>query len=413
MSVPLLTRFAVRTLGRNARRTLLSVVGVGVGVAITLIMTAFMRGSTEMRVRSIADTGFGHLRVAPAEWERTRDNELRLADWRAELAALRSMDDVAVAAPHARSTALLAFGTRVAGVEMLGVEPVAEQRMSRIARAVTEGRYLEPGDRDAAVVGLAIANRLEVDLDDDLLLTVMGKGGEIQYAMLRIVGIISTGSRDIDASICHVTLEDMERLTGIAGAGEISVTLRDHMELDRIAFGLRAIAAKGDTILTWKEVVPSQGGDAASDEGFANALSGIVVVVAILGIAGAQLTAILERRREFAVLIALGMKGAQIVRLIAVEAVTLALLGAAAGLLLAMPLVYHTSTVGFDFSQLLGGDMAISGVLFDPIVYSDMGLWIVPHALLVAFVSMFVASIYPTCFALRTNPTSALSLREA
>ena len=413
MSVPLLTRFAVRTLGRNARRTLLSVVGVGVGIAITLFMTAFMRGGTEMRVRSIAESGFGQLRVAPAEWERTRDNELRLADWRAELAALRSMDEVAVATPHARLTALLAFGTRVAGVELLGVDPVAEQQMSRSARAVAEGRYLEPGDMDAAVVGLAVADRLEVELDDDLLLTVVDEGGEIQYAMLRIVGIISTGSRDIDASICHVTLEDMERLTGIAGAGEISVTLRDPTEIDRVAVRLRAVAAEGDTILTWREVVPSQGGDAASDEGFANALSGIVVVVAILGIAGAQLTAILERRREFAVLIALGMKGAQVVRLIAVEAVALALLGTVAGILLASPILYHTSTAGFDFSQLMGGDMAMSGVLFDPVVYTDMGLWVVPHALFVAFVSMFVAAIYPAWFALRTNPTSALSLREA
>jgi ABC-type lipoprotein release transport system permease subunit len=411
--IPLLAKLAVRTLGRNSRRTLLSVVGVGVGVALTLFMTAFMRGSTEMRVRSIAESGLGHLRVAPAEWERSRDNDLRLADWRSELDALRSVSDVAVAAPHARSTALLAFGTRVAGVELLGVDPVAEQQMSRVARAVTDGRYLESGDANVAVVGLAIADRLEVELEDDLLLTVVGRGGEIQYAMLRIVGIVSTGSSDIDSSICHVTLEDLQRLTGITGAGEISVMLHDSMEIDRVAVLLRAVVAEGDTVLTWKEVVPGQGGDAASDRGFANALSGIVVAVVILGIAGAQLTAILERRREFAVLVALGMKGAQVVRLIAIESATLALLGAAAGLLMATPIVYHTSTAGFDFSALMGGDMAISGVLFDPIVYSDMGPWMIPHALMVAFVSMLVAAIYPTMFALRTNPTSALSLREA
>lgn len=413
MRIPLLVKFAVRTLGRNVRRTFLSVLGIGVGVALTLFMTAFMRGSTEMRVRSIAESGFGHLRVAPAEWERTRDDELRLADWRRELDAVASTEGVAIAAPHARSTALLAFGTRVAGVEMLGVDPGAEQRLSRVARAVTEGRYLERSDSSAVVIGLAVAERLEVGVDDDLMLTVVGAGGDIQYAMLRTVGIVSTGSRDIDGSICHVTLADVERFSGVEGAGEISVALTDAGRVDQMAARLGEVVAPGDAVLTWREVVPGQGGDAASDKGFANALSGIVIVVAILGIAGAQLTAILERRREFAVLMALGMKWSQVARLIAFEAVALAVLGAAAGLLLAAPLVYRTSTAGFDFAGLMGGDLSISGVLFDPVIYSDMGPWMVPHALLVAFVSMVVAAVYPMWFALKTDPTSALSLREA
>ena len=413
MTVPLLAKFAVRTLGRNVRRTFLSVVGIGVGVGITLFMTAFMRGGMDMRVRAIAESGFGHVRVAPARWDRLRDNELRLADWRGELEAVRSVEGVAVAAPHARSTALLAFGTRVAGVEMLGVDPEAEIKISRIARAVSEGRYLEPSDSEAAVIGLAIADRLEVTVDDDLLLTVVGSEGEIQYAMLRVVGVVATGSQDIDATICHVTLADVERLTGIEGAGEISVSLDDALAVDEMAARLNSVVAPGDTVLTWKEVVPGQGGDAASDRGFANALSGIVVVVAILGIAGAQLTAILERKREFAVLIALGMKGAQIVRLIAIEAATLAVLGAAAGLMLGAPIVYRTSTAGIDFAAIMGDDLAVSGVLFEPIIYCHMGTWMVPHALLIAVLSMLVASLYPAWFALRTNPTSALSLREA
>jgi ABC-type lipoprotein release transport system permease subunit len=140
-------------------------------------MTAFMRGSTQMRVRAISESGFGHVMVAPADWERSRDNDLRLVNWEAELAAVRTTEGVKVAAPHARSTALLGFGTRVAGVEMLGVDPVAEVETSRLARAIDEGRYLKDGDRDAVVVGRTIANRLEVELDDDLLLTVVSKNG--------------------------------------------------------------------------------------------------------------------------------------------------------------------------------------------------------------------------------------------
>ena len=413
MSISLTTRFAVRTLGRSKRRTLLSVIGVGVGCGVALFLTAFMHGANEMRVQSIADSGFGHLRIAPGGWEKTRENDLRLQDWRKALDAVSAMEGVRVAAPHARSTALLAFGTRVAGVQLLGVDPPAEAALSRLVRAVSEGRYLKTGDEGVTVIGSTIAERLDVTLDDDLLLTVVGKGGQMAYAMLRIVGIAHTGSRDLDASICHVTLEDVERLTGLNGAGEITVTLRDLGDLDRAVSHLRTTIPEGDDVLTWKEVQPAQGADSESDKAFTNLFVGIVVIVVILGITSAQLTAILDRRREFAVLIALGMKGLQVTRLVLVEAAVLGVLGAAAGLLLAMPLVYYTATTGIDFGAVMGGETSISGVLFDPVMYSDMGLWMIPHALFVALASTLIATLYPAYYAVRTNPTSALSLREA
>jgi ABC-type antimicrobial peptide transport system permease subunit len=137
------------------------------------------------------------------------------------------------------------------------------------------------------------------------------------------------------------------------------------------------------------------------------------MVVVILGIAGAQLTAILERRREFAVLIALGMKTSQVIRLILFEAATMAIMGGVAGLLLAFPLVRHTATEGVDFGSMMGGDLSMSGVLFDPIMYADMGAWMIPYGFITSSIAMFFAAVYPAWFALRTDPTSALSLREA
>ena len=413
MNISVTTKFAVRTLGRSKRRTLLSVIGIGVGCAVALFLSAFMRGANEMRVQSIADSGFGHLRIAPRGWEKSRENELRLQNWRVELETVRAMEGVKVAAPHARTTALLAFGTRVAGVELLGVDPPAEQTISRIARAMSEGRYLESGDRGVTVIGSTIAERLEVELDDDLFLTVVREGGEMEYAMLRIVGIVSTGRRDLDASICHVTLKDVQQLTGLDGAGEITITLDDLGKLDRTSSTLRAVIPEDDDVLTWKEVQPAQGADFESDKAFTNIFIVIVVVVVMLGITSAQLTAILERRREFAVLIALGMKGIQVIRLVLVEAAVMGILGAVAGLLLAMPLVYYTAMSGIDFSKFMGEGTSMSGVLFDPVMYSDMGLWMIPYALFVALISTLIAALYPAWYAVRTDPTSALSLREA
>ena len=79
----------------------------------------------------------------------------------------------------------------------------------------------------------------------------------------------------------------------------------------------------------------------------------ILLLIASIGILNLMLMAVFERTREMGVLQALGMKGRQVIRLVLLEAVTLGLLGAAVGLLLATPLVYYTATTGIDFAAIV------------------------------------------------------------
>ena len=187
-------RYALRAVWRSRRRTLLSILGVGLGCAIAVFSTAFMRGGRELRIRAISESGYGHARIVPQGWEQRRRDELRLQDGPAALAAARGLEGVEVVAAHARVQGLLAFGTRVAGVRVLGVDSQVEPRLNRLVRAIDEGRYLQPDDEGAVVVGRALVERLDVELGDDLLLTLARFDGELEYAMLRIVGIVSTGS---------------------------------------------------------------------------------------------------------------------------------------------------------------------------------------------------------------------------
>jgi ABC-type antimicrobial peptide transport system permease subunit len=120
----------------------------------------------------------------------------------------------------------------------------------------------------------------------------------------------------------------------------------------------------------------------------------------------------LERRRELAVLLALGMRGWQVVRLVVLEAAILGMVGAAAGLLVAAGPAYYLATRGIDLAALMGGEVAVSGVVFDAILYADMGWWMVPRGLLLGLVAALAASGYPVFYVLRTNLVAVLSLRE-
>jgi ABC-type lipoprotein release transport system permease subunit len=399
-------------LGRSRRRTLLSLLGVGLGCAIAVFSLAFMRGGRELRVRAISESGFGHARVVPKGWEQSRRNELRLDNWQSAQAQVRAMEGVKLAAAHARVQGLLAFGTRVAGVELLGVDALVEPQLNRLVRALKQGRYLQRGDAGKVVVGQALVERLDVELGDDLLLTLSGADGELEYAMLHIVGIVATGSREIDLTICHLPLADVEQLTGRPGAGEITVVFERASVADELTARLAEHIKAGNEVLSWRQVLPAMGGDAAGDKAFTNLFIGIVIAVVILGVASAQLTAMLERRREFAVLMALGMKGEQILRLVLIEAGGLGIIGGLVGLVLALPLVYHTATQGIDFSDMMKGNVAVEGVFFDPVIYADMGFWMLPYALFIGLLSTLVAALYPAWSVLRSDPGSALSMRE-
>ena len=246
IALPVAMRFAVRSLWRNPRRTLLSIVGIGVACGIALIDLGMTKGEGRTYGRAAAESGSGHVRISPAGWLQKKDEELRLTNWQAELAAVRALPNVKVAAPRARLEGLLGMGNRLAAVEVTGVDPATEQAALRFVRTVVKGRYLAPGDLGATVIGKTIAERLKVDLDDDIVVTALRKDGEMESAMLRVVGVVTSGSRDVDATICHVNLPDLEKLSGRAGAGEIAVLLVDDKPLEESRAAVAALLAGGE-----------------------------------------------------------------------------------------------------------------------------------------------------------------------
>ena len=401
------TRYAFRSLFRHTRRTLLSVIGVGIGCAIGLVASSYYTGAAEMQIRAVSESGGGNLRIVPEGWTESRRNSLRLSDSDAALNQALGLPGVTHVAARSRTNGLLAFGNRMVGVEIIGVQPDEERASNRIvSKSELHGRYLEAGDEGAVVIGKSLADRLDVELDDDLMVTLSGRD-EIQSAMLRIVGLLETGNRDIDSSICHVTHGRLAELSGYDGFGEISILLDDYTEIDRKHAAWRDEFGTGNAVITWREVNPAIAGNVEGDTAFINMMSFIIIVVVVLGVASAQLTSFLERRHEFGVLTALGMKGRQIVGLVLLEALMVGVGGAIAALLIGAPFAYYLATKGVNFGALVG-DLSIGNIMFDPYLYADFGPWIIGYAFIVSMTATLVASLYPAWFAARVDPAAEL-----
>jgi ABC-type lipoprotein release transport system permease subunit len=300
------------------------------------------------------------------------------------------------------------MGTHVVPVEIVGVDPRTEPSTNRFARNVSQGRYLESSDTGTVVIGQAIADRLVAGLDDEVLATAVGKRGDIESMLLRIVGIVRTGSDEIDSTICHVVLADVERLTGLSGAGEVTLILDDWERADLAKAALSQAVRTGDDVLTWGEISPEFKGHLEQDNAVSRLVSGIILLIVVLGVASAQLAAVLERRREFAVLSALGMRSRTIVAVLLLEALAIGIASAVLGLALGLPFVWLLATRGIDLSRYMGASYSFQGVLIEPIIYGDAGAWTAWYVLIVAIVVTVAASLYPAWFASRTNPADAL-----
>ena len=406
------SRYAMRSVARNLRRTSLSILGIAIGCVLALFMESLNRGRSELFARVGSSSGIGHIRIVPAGWRERRDPRLRLADWRSDVAVARSTPGVSLVTTRTRAQVLLAVGTHVVPVEMVGVEPDLEPRTFRYVQHVQRGRYLRAGEDGTLVVGKTIAERLSADVDDDVVATTVGPGGNIQSALLRLVGIVSTGSDDADSGVCQVARTDVERLTGLPGAGDVTIVLDDFRQANAIRARLTSHVARGDEVVTFTELAPEVEGHFEQDAASSRFVSFVILLIVLLGVASAQLAAVLERRREFAVLSALGMSGARMAGVVVQEALMLGLAGALVALAVGLPIIWRLARVGLDFRRYVGSSYAFQGVLFDPVIFGDFGVWIVPYVLAAAIGATVIASLYPAWYAARTDPAVALRVAQ-
>lgn len=409
MSQNVTQKYALRSLFRHKRRTVLSVLGIGLGVAVCLTIISLVRGERKMIMRAAAECGAGHLCIVPEEWRDTRENSLRLDDWEVIREQVAAVDNVRMVTPRSRCDTLLAFGTRLTGVVSEGIDPTTEQQANRLVSNVIEGRYLKPGERNATVVGSTIAERFRVEIGDPLMVTVSDANGDIQGALWEIVGILTTGSSDMDSTICQVSLEEMEKMTGLPGAGELVVLVENPRRLAQTAEEIRRLLPEGTIAMTWDEIRPELAAGVKVDETWSRVVIAVVITVVFLGIASAQLAAVLERRREFAVLSALGMRSRALIRVMLTEGVILGFFGALLGLFFGVPVNLVLATRGLDFSKVIGdADMSFSNVILDPVFHGDFGWYLVPMSLWLSLMATLLSSLYPAWYASKLDPATAL-----
>jgi putative ABC transport system permease protein len=401
-----LTLFAIRNLGRNKRRSAAMLSLVAFATAALLLAGGYaaanFRGLREQTIRN----GVGHLQIGGPGFREHEDKPLsRGLDDVSALARQVARDPrVRAVAPRIEFTGLASNQDRSVAMLGRGVSPAAEYRDAGFAPRMLEGRPVADGADHEAIAASGLAKALNLRVGDRMTLLSATVDGAINGLDTTVVGIYTTGVRELDARSMVVRLDTAQALLNTTRVSKLVIVLDDTGETKSVQDALTASlrdAGRDVEILTWSELAPFYHQVRGLYSGIFGFLGIIITALVILSAGNAMTMAVMERVREIGTLMALGTSRARVMGMFVAEGLTLGVLGGALGVLLGWGAAVGLSRAGIIMPPpptfTTGFPLEIDVV---PVLYATV------LALMIA--TLGVAAILPAARAARLRIIDAL-----
>jgi len=398
---------AWRNLWRQPRRTLLTVAVIMLAGIVTVFLLALQAGSyATMKDNTLGIfDGFAHVQQP----KYLDDPGMRRTIARPEQLAqeIERIDGVSAVAVRGATYALLSRGQHSIGAFIVGVQPKVEARVSSIARSVRTGSYLSPGNAAEVVIGQELARNLGVGVGDRVTLLGMARDGSVAADVLTVRGIFESGVNGLDRQLAELPLARFQADFAMAGlANMLVVSGRGLTQVQDALPAIRRLAEpRGLAVRSWNELEPGLAGAIQLDASTSMLWYVSLVVVAVVLLLNTLLMSVLERTREFGVLLALGMRDGAIGRMVWLELLLLVGLGLGAGIALGGGLV---AWYGFHGVALPGAEGVFAQWGLPSRMYpqlSAFSLFTGPGAIAL---STAVAGVFPYLRIRRLRPVSAM-----
>lgn len=415
-----LIRLAARGLGRNARRSALTAAAMVIGLALLVFSRALSDGGHEQWIDSAVRMSSGHVAVQAPEYLETGKLEHRLEAGTVAavvdaIDALPADPGVQAWAPRLTVDGLASSAASALPVLIEGVDPVREAHFSLVTERLVEGRYLEPGDRLHAFIGIELARRLELEVGHRFVLTAQTASGEIEGQLVRVAGVFRTAVLELDEGLVHIPLETARQWLGTPGAATtVALLLDSSLETESTTASLRGELASepGVRVLGWREASPDLDSAVRIDDYGDYLFHGILFAIIALAILNAVMISVLGRRREFGILQAMGLTGYETGFVVFLEGLMLTAVSGVVGMVLGLAFTWAFFRDGLDFSAFLENEMSFSGSVIDPVIVPLFHFrQIVVSVWSIAIVGT-LASLYPALRASRLDPAEAMKFEQ-
>jgi len=397
-------KMAFRDLGRNRRRSFFSALAVGGGLALLILMASVVEGEMGGALENTIRLQSGHIQIRAATYDENKSS-LKWEDLVAnpdEIAAkIAAFDQVLAATPRLYASGFLSSGTQSAGAKITGIDPLSPAS-DPYREGIISGQYLSPDDRDAVLIGRPMAEKLNLDVGDNVGVSLNTADGTVQDQTFIVKGIYTTNTFGFDSSTVFLPLAKAQAMTQTEKhASTIFVLLKDTSMTDTVAAALNV--SSNLQIKTWKDLnsLFVEWEDMA--QSYIGFLYMIILAISVSVIINTLIMSVYERTREIGILSAIGMRGSRIMMLFLSESTLLAIGGVILGLILGV-----LATMYFNVNGFYVGNMGLSGIAITDTVYAKLTTENLINLTIMTFVATILAGLYPAIMASRMQPVEAL-----
>ncbi|MEY2480955.1 MAG: lipoprotein-releasing system permease protein [Verrucomicrobiota bacterium] len=403
--------------------TLISVLGVTLGVTVLILVIAVMTGFDRELRQKVIDFD-AHILVT------TRDI---LRDWRPLESKIDSTPGVVATAPYIQGPVIVEFQNHRLAPMMRAIDPAQEEKVIPLRKFIKKGTLDLEGE--STVLGVELARQLQIDVGDKLTVYSPGNLGEIldeikklenakgpdeQKAIaklrevvlpkeLTVTGIFETGHFIHDSEFLLVPIYIGQELYGLGDSLHgITVKTNDPYAAPRVKEAIDDFLEPPQYAQTWIEMNNQFFEAVRLEKSVMFFILFFIVVVAAFGIMSTLITVTVQKRREIGIMKAIGAKISQIVWVFLGQGIVVGLFGTLIGLGLGMTLIRYRN----EFSQWLASTLHIEIFPREIYQFSSIPAEVIPMDVakicIAAFVICSIAALIPAYFAARLDPVKAL-----
>jgi putative ABC transport system permease protein len=416
MSIQLL-QLAWRNLWRNRRRTFITMAAIAFGYAMLLFVACLMAGLRWQMIQNGTCLVMSQIQVHAPGYYPNRSLQKTLGgrqgtDVSAMLASIAADSRVNAVAPRVYGYGLLSAAHRSAGVELMGVVPEQETRITTLNSQVVKGSYLSARVPKGVLIGDKLASTIGIELGAEIVLLTQAADGSMGNDVYTVVGILHTGLDAFDRGLVLMSLSSLQDLLHLAPGRihEVGIKLNHITAATTVAAALEVRLRKTlpVRVMAWPELAPELANYVQFNHGVTVVLFFIFFLVAVIGVMNTMLMAVFERTREFGMLMAVGMRPAQVIGLIMTEAAGLAVASLVVGATLGVPLLWYLQVHGLDLGGATGEVVSVAGVVVGHLWYGRQDFSAYSQAALGLAATALVSALYPAWRAAQLRPTEAM-----
>jgi ABC-type lipoprotein release transport system permease subunit len=403
-------QLAWKNLWRNRRRTVITLAAIALSIMLVQALHNLSNGVYAGMVDSGVRAGSGHIAIYRQGYLDSREEGLAFED-RDLVERITALDGVEQALPRLYVPALAQSSRESRGVVLIGVDPQRERSINPFLRALPDDAMVRSVDSRDAVVGARLLEELQIRPGQKFVVTAQNLDGTLHSELLRVRGVVSTGMKDIDGSLIMVGRTRAALLTGSSGSvHEVAIILSDPGYGERVLAQVARLLAShpGTEAVRWERAMPNLANAIKLDYASQKFIFLIILLIVTIGVVNTLLMSVMERMREFGVILALGSRPGILRGMILLEALLLGLLAAAIGTLLGTLATWYLVAVGIDLATFVPETLEFGGVVFDPVMRASWNPgWMARIAGYVIGLTL-LAALYPAVKAGRITPVEGM-----